>query len=300
MTRLLFSGDHHFDEHGRFAECIAVHDWMVDYARMKNVDAFVSTGDVYERASTPAERDAVSRWLIKMAEVCPVFIAKGNHDRDLDCAIMGKLKSEHPIFVEEACGLYRIGDVALTLVAWPERARLIEVASQVGVSVDDVTQDALRSLFSGLRLQMESMDARRRIVAGHFMVDGSVTSVGQPLFGNAMNVGLSDFDLLGADVVVMGHIHKPQEWITPCGTDVLYTGSPYRTTFGEVEEKGVVLLDTEGDLLGSAPPRSAPACSWCLSAGNATRTAMPASPDRARCTLQKAMCSALRSAFATK
>ena len=58
--RLLASGDHHFREHSRFAEAIRVHSWMVDVARERKPDVFLSGGDVYESASTPLEREAVA------------------------------------------------------------------------------------------------------------------------------------------------------------------------------------------------------------------------------------------------
>jgi hypothetical protein len=42
--------------------------------------------------------------------------------------------------------------------------------------------------------------------------------------------------------VLAGHVHKPQAW--QCGTtDIRYCGSPFRTAFGETEEKSIVMAD---------------------------------------------------------
>jgi hypothetical protein len=247
--RVLVSGDHHFDETRRFDECLQVHQWMVDMARIHKVDAFLSGGDIYERASTPRERDAVSSWLVKMADVCPVVIARGNHDRQLDCQIMAKLQSRHSIIVEESCGVHYVGDLAIAVVAWPERARILQLAAASGDDPDAVMQDALGWLFRGLAQELAAHEGPK-VVLGHFMVDGSETSTGQPLIGQPIRVSLEQFDLLNADMVLMGHIHKPQDWQTTVGlTPVIYTGSPYRTSFGEAEQKSVVLADFSPDLV---------------------------------------------------
>lgn len=243
--KVLASGDNHFDEHRRFSECIKVHQFMVDTARAERVDLFLCAGDVYERASTPRERAAVADWLRAMASVCPVVITRGNHDRMLDIDLMAKLESEHPIIVETGAGVHYVGGAAVLAMAWPERATLAAACAEMSPAELDLTaQDLLRNVMRGLDAQVADFDGPR-IGLGHFMVDGSVTSVGQPMVGHSMNVGLSDLALLGCPLVLMGHIHKPQAW-TYGGCEILYTGSPYRTTFGEVEEKSVVLAEFHG------------------------------------------------------
>jgi exonuclease SbcD len=248
MTKILFSADHHFDETRRFEECIRIHDWMVEQAREHEVDAFVSCGDIYERSSTPRERDAVSQWLQAMARVCRVYIAKGNHDRALDCAIMAKLACTHPITVCESAGVFQVGDVSLALVAWPERTGLLQWAESEGRPPEQAAHEVLRALLAGLSLQLAE-NPGPRILAGHFMVDGSVTSVGQPLLGLPMNVSLTDLASVDADLAVMGHVHNPQHWRHEDKT-ILYTGSPYRTSFGETEVKSVVLVEATADRIG--------------------------------------------------
>lgn len=240
------SSDHHCDEHGRWDEFLKVHRWMLQVAREQQVDAFLSGGDIYERASTPKEREEVSTWLVQMANICPVYIARGNHDRQLDCQIMSKLAADHLITVCEDHDIRYVGNTAIAMFAWPERAHIMAHAQRLGVDPDEVSQNALQWLFRGVANELAEHDGPK-LALGHFMVDGSVTSVGQPLLGQPMRVGLDDFDLLGVHAVLMGHIHKPQEWLTPAGTRVAYAGSPFRTSYGEVEDKSVLLIDVNDD-----------------------------------------------------
>lgn len=238
--RILATGDQHFDERGRFDECIRVHGWIADQVHEQRPALFLSGGDVYERASTPVERLAASAFFTRVAEVCPVVIAKGNHDVPQELRLLSRLKSRHPIIVEEQAGVHYVGGAAVAAVAWPDRASLAAHAPR-GADVDDVAREALRDLFRGLRDQMDTFDGPK-ILLGHFMINGSVTSVGQPLIGSELNIGLDDLALVGADIVISDHIHCPQEW-THGNMPILYTGSPTRTAFGETEEKSIAHAD---------------------------------------------------------
>lgn len=246
--KVLAAADHHWDEHRRFNECMRVHDFMIEVAEREGVDLFVSAGDIYERASTPREREAVARWLIRMASICPVLIAKGNHEKPLDLRIMGALESAYPIVVEEAASVHYLGGFAVGAVAWPDRGVLAAgFKGQNAQELDATAQDALRNVLRGLGQELSAYDGPRLLI-GHFMIDGSVTSVGQPLIGHTMNIGLADLSLARCPLVIAGHVHAPQSW-KHGDCDILYTGSPFRTTFGEVEEKSVVLAEYDGERL---------------------------------------------------
>jgi DNA repair exonuclease SbcCD nuclease subunit len=244
--RILGSADHHCDEAKRFDEFLRVHHGMVDTARAERVDLFVSAGDVYEGTSSPAERAAVAEWLTAMAEVCPVLIVKGNHDRALDMLLMSRLKTKHPVVVEERAGVHLVGGAAIAAVAWPNRAQLASIVGAGSAEELDATAHGLlQNVLRNLGTQLDMHQDRPRLLLGHFMVDGSVTSVGQPLIGQSMNVGLEDLALARAQIGVLGHIHCPQVFCIN-GVDYLYTGSSFRTAYGEVEEKSVLLIDFDG------------------------------------------------------
>lgn len=245
--RAICSGDLHVDASSeRFPECQRVLGWIVDLVQREKPDAFLCPGDIYERASVPVEREQVADVVTPIADVCPIVVTKGNHDEPLDCLFLSRLRAKHRITVVERASVERVGPAALACVAWPNRSA---IAAMIGTplpaeAIDDVAREALRNVFRALRDALATCDGPR-IALGHFMVDGSIVSTGQPLVGKPLNVGLSDLALLGASAVVMGHIHKPQEW-TLEDMVAFYTGSPFRKTYGELEEKSVTLLEYQG------------------------------------------------------
>jgi Calcineurin-like phosphoesterase len=244
--KVLSSGDHHWDERSRFQECIRIHDWMVDVARRERIDLFLSGGDVFERESTPSERDAVAQWLTAMAQVCPVVIAKGNHDRPLDVALMQRLHTRHPVIVEERAGVHYVGGAAVATMAWPERISLLASARDHDDAETQV-RDALRAVLRGLGDECDGFDGPR-ILLGHFMVDGAISSTGQPLRGRPINVGLTDLALARASLGIMAHIHRADVFDAE-GAPHFYTGSPFRTDFGQTETKSVLLAEFDGSRL---------------------------------------------------
>lgn len=242
--KIIASGDHHYDQHRRFAECVRIHAWIADLVRTERADAFLSGGDIYERASTPTEREAVAEWLTAIAEVCPVVIAKGNHDRPLDVYWLRRLRTRHPVIVEERAAVHRVGEASIATVAWPSRSALAAMVGGDAAGTEDAARVALSAVLRGLGHELASHNGPR-VLLGHFMIDGSKTSTGQELLGAEMNVSLADLALAGADVVIASHIHMAQSWEVN-GTPVLMCGSPFRQNFGELEPKSVVLLEWQG------------------------------------------------------
>jgi DNA repair exonuclease SbcCD nuclease subunit len=245
--KIIASGDHHFDEHRRLAECIRIHAWIADLVREERPDVFLSGGDIYERASTPTEREAVAEWLSAVAEVCPVVIAKGNHERPLDVFWLRRLRTRHPIIVEERAAVHVVAGAAIATVAWPSRSALATMAGGEAAGTDAAAKDALAAILRGLGGELAAHNGPR-VLLGHFMIDGSRTSTGQELLGAEMNVSLADLALAGADVVIASHIHLAQGWEIG-GAPVLMCGSPFRQNFGEMEPKSVVLLEWTGGRL---------------------------------------------------
>jgi DNA repair exonuclease SbcCD nuclease subunit len=240
---ILASGDHHFDEHGRFEECVRVHRFIAEEVARQRPDVFLSAGDIYERASTPKERAVVAAWLTEIAETCPVVIAKGNHDRPLDCELLGRLRTRHPIVVEEACGVHHVGGAAIAVVAWPSRSSVAAMAGGelAGEALDDETRRELQHVLRGLGDELARHDGPR-ILLVHALINGARTSHGQLLRGGELNVGLEELGLAQADIVVAGHIHAAQAFEYG-GVPILYTGAPFRTAFGECEEKSILAAE---------------------------------------------------------
>lgn len=235
--RFMASGDHHWQFGGdRWAECVRVHEWIAEEVERQQPDIFLSGGDIFEHGSVPEDRLAVAAWLTRVAAVCPVLVTRGNHDRVRDLELLGKLATKHPIIIEEHAQVHFVAGAAIAAVAWPRRANLLTDGT-FGTDAG-AERRALRAVFGGLRDELETFDGPR-IAVGHFMVDGAVTSTGQPICGSEMNVGLDDLSLLGVQIGIMAHIHAPSHFDV-AGADFIYTGSPFRSNFGEMEAKSIL------------------------------------------------------------
>lgn len=268
--RIAIVADSHFDEHSRFDECVRLHDWIADDARARGVDVVLHAGDVFERKSTPAERNAFAAWVTRIASFAPVVIVRGNHDALRDLQIFGGLESVFAVVVEEAADAHVVTgasgeSIAVACLAWPRKAELL--ASGAFGDDEGAAGRALRSVLAGFRDDFAAIAKRDgempRVLLTHAMVRGSMTSVGQPLVGCDMELGLEDLAIAGADLIALGHIHMPQAWDV-AGVPAVYPGSPRRTAFGEVEDKGYVVAEFDGPRLVSWERVVAPATPMVL------------------------------------
>jgi DNA repair protein SbcD/Mre11 len=245
MKRIAEIADSHFCEESRFDECVRLHDWIANDIRRRGADLILHGGDVFERKSNPRERLAVAKLLTDLAEIAAVVIVRGNHDAVGDLKLFEQLETKHPVVVVETAGVVYAADCAVACLGWPRRAELMARCNDVLDSEggNQLAAEALRNVLRGMGDQIASHYGPRILLA-HAMVRGSVTSTGQPLVGCDMEIGLDDLALAGADFVALGHIHKGQDWAWG-KTPIVYPGSPRRTAFGEVEEKGYVIVEVE-------------------------------------------------------
>ncbi len=246
--RIAVIADSHFSESSRFEECVRIHEWIaVDIAK-RGVDLVLHSGDVYDKKSTPVERDAVARWAQHITETAPFVIVRGNHDALDDLPLLERLETLNPISVVETALVIRWAGAEIACMGWPQKASVLAASQADGRDVgEQAAADAMRNILRGLGAQFAE-DGPRLFLA-HAMVRGSVTSTGQPLVGCDLELGLDDLALVGADAYLLGHVHMPQQWKIG-DAPVVYPGSPRRTAFGELEEKGYLLVEFEGrDLL---------------------------------------------------
>lgn len=245
--------DSHYDERSRFAECIRLHNWIAEDAKARGVTLTLHAGDLYERKSTPLERQAAAAWVQQMAALGPFVIGRGNHDAVDDLPLLEKLETTHPVFVYERAGLCEhlalSHGIAIAVLGWPQRAHLHAALEAAGVKdashemVENAAGEALRAVLRGLGDKLAQWDCPKILLA-HAMVRGSKVSTGQPLVGCDFEIGLEDLALARADAYLLGHIHYGQAWKigdAPC----IYPGSPRRKDFGEIEPKGYTLIDVD-------------------------------------------------------
>jgi DNA repair exonuclease SbcCD nuclease subunit len=244
MTRIAVIADSHFDEHSRFEECVRIHHWIAENAASRGCTLWLHAGDLYERKSTPRERQAVAAWVQHMADVVgPGIIVRGNHDAMGDLPLLSRLDTNgRSVHVVEDARVLHVGGVAIACLAWPQRANIHAMldSSASRDLAEGAAGDALRGVLRGLGAQLNEDEPR--ILLAHAMVRGSRVSTGQPLVGCDFELGLEDLALANADFYALGHVHMGNAWDV-AGASAVYPGSPRRTAFGELECKGYLVLD---------------------------------------------------------
>jgi DNA repair exonuclease SbcCD nuclease subunit len=242
MSRLLLAhiSDSHFDQHADIADLEGVHRAFVESARAAGVAAIAHAGDFFESTSTARERLMLADWLGRCAEVAPVFGVKGNHDRSLELDLFHLLKNTGDrVFITDRPQVYRAHGFGFIGLPWFDRASIVDVADARGSRI--VTQEHARALLLGLSAW--SAELREAgvipVLVAHAMVGGSIVSTGQMILGQTVEVSPRDLVSTQAEAVLLGHVHKFQEWM---GGKVAYSGSPRRTDHGEPEAKGWRLL----------------------------------------------------------
>lgn len=241
--KIAFVADSHFAEDSRFGECVRLHNWIAEDAAARGCKALLHGGDLYERRSTPREREAVAQWVHHLADMgCNLVAVRGNHDAPGDVHYLRHLESEPDVLEVPGMVTWAIPGVTIACLPWPSRAGILAQA-QSREDGEQTIQEAMRSVLLGLG--SEAREAGNPVLfLGHCMVRDSRTSTGQPLVGCDLEVGLEDLALVGADAYLLGHIHLHQHWEIN-GAPCIYPGSPRRTAFGESEAKGYVVLDVE-------------------------------------------------------
>ncbi len=241
--RVAIIADSHFNAASRWDETLRLHKWIAWDIASRDVNLVLHAGDVFDAKSTPSERVAVAEWLSEVAQQAPVLIVRGNHDVLGDLAIFGRLRTRHPVVVEESAGVYQMAGAAIGALAWPRKAELLARLGQpTGYDqAENVGKEALRAVIQGLGTQLAAY-AGPKIFLAHAMVRGSETSSGQPLVGCDFELGLEDLALSQAGFIAIGHIHKGQAWKFG-SVPIVYPGSPQRTAFGEIEDKAYIIAD---------------------------------------------------------
>ncbi len=245
--RFALIADSHFHEASRFEECQRLHTWIAQDAAARGCTAWLHAGDLYEKKSSPRERDAAAAWVQQMGRLCgPGVIVRGNHDAIDDLPLLERLDTDRQaVHVVEGARVVRLGPASIACLAWPQRGRLAALLpDRSKEEVEQAAGDALRDVLRGLGQELaECPEDGPRLFLGHVMVRGSKTSTGQPLVGCDFELGLEDLVLVGAaDAYLLGHIHKGQDWKVN-GSPAIYPGSPRRTAFGELEPKGYVVIE---------------------------------------------------------
>ena len=244
--KIAFITDQHFDHASRWDETLRIAQWCISTLREERPDVIALGGDMFERRPMPVETRAVAEWVQGLANIAPVVGVYGNHDAPESLAVMNRLEARHAIRIADAPEVLSFNEVGIALLPWPRKASILAALGGVPQEqAGQAAQEALRSVLRGLGAELEEVaPAGGRVLVGHAMVHGSMTSHGQPLCGHDLELNLADLALAGCDAHLLGHVHLGvgNEW-NIAGAPALYGGSFRRTAFGELEEKSVVMLN---------------------------------------------------------
>lgn len=236
------------DPHATLEEQVQWLIWIGQDAARAGATVLLHGGDLYEAASTPAERQAAAEVLSCWAELMTVLLVRGNHDRELDLHLLGRLRTRHGVHVLEQPGVVRLPGLDVACMPWPRRAQLAALTGATSrLELGQAAAAGLRAILDGFGAGWRT-DAARVLLA-HAEIGGALLDSGQPLVAHC-DVPLSEVDLLatGADYIALGHIHRSQ---TLQGR-IRYPGSPRPTAFGQDDDpKGYSLVEVA---LDKAPP----------------------------------------------
>lgn len=245
-------GDTHADAGSRFDEHNRIMFWIAEDARGRGCDAMLHSGDVYERKSTSAEREAVLDWAQLVAATMPLVVVSGNHDDPRDIELLSRvagLRAIHGATRPDVVPIMRDGRklASIQCFPWPRKSALLAAAGDAThEQTDDLAVEALRAV---LRNRADIDDEVPRIFLGHVMMRGSKTSHSQPpLVGTDLELSLDDLSHAKCDLYALGHIHLEQQWEIE-GVPVLYPGAPRHCNWGELERKGYTVATFEGSKL---------------------------------------------------
>lgn len=244
------TADLHLDErapHETLDEQVERLQWIGVDAHSSGASLMLCAGDVFERASTPAERNAAIVIFLRWSRMFPVVLVYGNHDRPGDLDYLGALSTEHQIAVISRPVIVTPPDlhIQVACMPWPRKSWLAGKV-KAGTDIGQLANEAVRVILNGFCSKLGATEARfgKTVLLGHIELGAALTDSGQPMAGLSEAV-LSESDLraVGADYYALGHIHKQQV----LGGDICYPGSPRQTTFGEEGGKGYALVELDTD-----------------------------------------------------
>jgi exonuclease SbcD len=222
-------------------------------------------GDVFDHCRpTPSERRLAIQSLQPALEVgVPVVLLLGNHDAarspaekhalDLLRDMQGITVVDRPALLNVWAGADGVvveppematpdgRDLALQLAVLPYPNKQLLLADdehrrlEPGL-LNQVVREKMMDVALGLAAQR--IEGIPCLLLGHFSVDLAQAG-GQSRFmmlGGEWTLNLHDLQALDFDAILLGHIHKPQEWVDEQERATAYCGSPEAVSFGEEGE----------------------------------------------------------------
>jgi len=205
-------------------------------AKNEQVDAVLIAGDVYQKASPPAEAMTVfNNFLTRLAALgIKVFLISGNHDSHRRISYFSELVRSAGIFIsEEFTGTLQ--QFTLEDEYGPLTVSLLPFIKPVTVKkcFPDEPIDTYQAAAEAVLAHSPIDPTHRNVLVCHQFITGAETSDSEERsVGGLDNIDGSIF--ADFDYVALGHIHKPQK----ISRDTMrYAGSPLKYSFSEISHK---------------------------------------------------------------
>jgi exonuclease SbcD len=242
-VRLFHLSDLHVLEGPRLEDQAANLARILDRAAELRPDLVTLTGDYYGRQvphrPTAAEREVFEPALVRLAELAPVVLLGGNHDHELSTTLARHLGGLNPITVETAARAWTVdtaaGPVDLYALAYPTKRWILSEADAAKGITESMAAVNVK-LASLLKVWASRIARRRRsaptvpqVLLAHVQIRGCLTSGGEVLAGQELELGRPDLEALGVDYAALGHLHRRQA----VASRAWYVGSPWPVDFAE-------------------------------------------------------------------
>lgn len=242
--KILHLADSHFQKK-RLDECKRCFDYIVEYAIKEKPDWIFHAGDLFEKNTliNSPEYLAAVNGIMKLADVAPVIMIRGNHDPLYALDIFEKLDAKYPISYYDDMGILKNNDFNLFMLPYM-------IASDIGTG--DSIGDIHKSAAGLIKFRIEEFKKERNLDKPTFII--AHVSILDSRFANSERIqegevmlSVDDLNLDWIDGVMLGHIHNSQQDIFE-KTRIRYAGAHYRTRFDEIIEPGFFMWTLDGKI----------------------------------------------------
>jgi DNA repair exonuclease SbcCD nuclease subunit len=245
MARIASTGDWHYGS-GVDEDIERSMEFITQKVKEEKADAILLTGDIYQKESNVSSRNIAIERVKKLSEIAPVLMCYGNHDAPGDLDVFKYLggNGRHPVKVYNTISVIKIEDVNIYALPWINKSHWLKSNySQSG----DVNANISSKLIEYLKNELKTnKSAASNIIFGHILVSGARAENNQMLIGEGITIGEYDFEELGFDAAIIGHIHLKQQFASG---NTFYNGSPTSLNFGESSNKYFSIYDTDSKLV---------------------------------------------------
>jgi|SRR5579871_1345165 len=216
---ILLIGDPHFKvDNGRETSLMSLK--ICEYAAKIKPRIIVVLGDILDRHEkihvAPLGRSIL--FLSQLVKIAPLFVVIGNHDRPNNSAF---LTDDHPFvslklwnntFVIDKPYVHQLDDLKILLVPYVPPGRFQEAINTINTDLKSIDL-----IFAHQEFKNAKMGAIKSVI-------GDPWSLENPM-------------------IFSGHIHEYDE----LQSNIIYTGTPMQTCFGDTSEKTVSVIDIKSD-----------------------------------------------------